>query len=107
MAQAHGCPCSQTCVLQDALSAIGGRWKLPVLCSLLANGPSRYSGLLKNVRDISNTMLSKTLRELETDGLVSRSEYVEVPIRVEYDLTEKAKKLQPILMQLIQWRMEQ
>ena len=65
MAQAHNCPCAEECALQGALDAIGGKWKLPILCSLLANGPSRYNELLKNVRGVSNTMLSKTLKELE------------------------------------------
>ena len=82
---------------------IGGKWKLPILCSLSANGESRYNELLKNIRGISNTMLSKTLREMEDDGLVTRSEYLEVPIRVEYALTDTARQLQPILIQLIQW----
>ena len=48
-------------------------------------------------------MLSKTLKELEDDGLVKRSEYLEVPIRVEYELTDKAHQLQPILADLIRW----
>lgn len=103
MSQAHNCPCSPECVLQGALNIIGGKWKLPILCSLLANGSSRYNGLLKNTRGISNTMLSKTLKELEDDGLIERSEYLEVPIRVEYDLTVKARRLQPILTDLIRW----
>ena len=106
MAQTHNCPCAEECALQGALDAIGGKWKLPILCSLLANGPSRYNELLKNVRGVSNTMLSKTLKELEEDGLVARAEYLEVPVRVEYDLTEKARKLQPILIQLIQWSLQ-
>lgn len=103
MSQAHNCPCSPECILQRALNTIGGKWKLPILCSLLANGTSRYNELLKNTRGISNTMLSKTLKELEDDGLVARSEYLEVPIRVEYELTDKARQLQPILVELIQW----
>ena len=103
MSQAHNCPCSPECVLQRALNAIGGKWKLPILCSLLSNGASRYNELLKNTRGISNTMLSKTLKELEDDGLVERSEYLEVPIRVEYELTDKARQLQPILTDLIHW----
>ena len=103
MSQAHNCPCSPECVLQGALNIIGGKWKLPILCSLLSNGSSRYNELLKNTRGISNTMLSKTLKELEDDGLIERSEYLEVPIRVEYDLTVKARRLQPILTDLIRW----
>ena len=106
MSQQHNCPCAPACVLQGALESIGGKWKLPVLCSLMANGTSRYNELLHNVQGISNTMLSQTLRELERDGLILRREYLEVPVRVEYALSEKAMKLQPILLQLIQWKME-
>ncbi len=103
MARDHNCPCAESCALQGALSAIGGKWKLPVLCSLTANGESRYNELLKNIGGVSNTMLSKTLKELEDDGLVRRAEYLEVPVRVEYSLTEKARRLQPILAELIRW----
>ncbi len=103
MSQTHNCPCSESCALRGALSSIGGKWKLPILCSLTANGDSRYNELLKNIHGISNTMLSKTLKEMEDDGLVIRSEYLEVPIRVEYGLTDKARQLQPILKDLIQW----
>ena len=106
MSQRHDCPCAEQCVLQAAMDSIGGKWKLPVLCSLTANGTSRYNELLHNVQGISNTMLSQTLKELERDGLVRRSEYLEVPVRVEYDLSEKSQKLQPILLELIQWHME-
>ncbi len=103
MSHTHNCPCSPVCALQGVLNIIGGKWKLPILCSLLANGSSRYNELLKNTRGISNTMLSKTLKELEDNGLIERSEYLEVPIRVEYDLTVKARRLQPILTDLIRW----
>ena len=103
MSQQHNCPCAPQCVLQSALDSIGGKWKLPILCSLTANGASRYNELLRNVQGISNTMLSQTLKELERDQLILRKEYLEVPVRVEYTLSEKAKRLQPILMELIQW----
>ena len=106
MTQHHNCPCAPECVLQGALESIGGKWKLPVLCSLTRNGTSRYNGLLHNVQGISNTMLSQTLRELERDGLVVRREYLEVPVRVEYELSGKARKLQPILDELILWSLE-
>jgi DNA-binding HxlR family transcriptional regulator len=105
MSQRHDCPCAEQCVLQAAMDSIGGKWKLPVLCSLTANGTSRYNELLHNVQGISNTMLSQTLKELERNGLVLRREYLEVPVRVEYELSEKSKKLQPILLELIQWQM--
>jgi len=107
MSQHHNCPCAAQCALQGALESIGGKWKLPVLCSLSANGASRYNELLHNVQGISNTMLSQTLKELERDSLITRKEYLEVPVRVEYEVSEKTKKLQPILVDLIRWSQEQ
>ena len=83
MANEHPCPCAESCYLQRAMGSIGGKWKLPILCSLTANGDSRYNDLLRNVRGISNTMLSKTIKELEESGLVQRQEYLEFTIRVE------------------------
>ncbi|MBQ9010471.1 MAG: winged helix-turn-helix transcriptional regulator [Clostridia bacterium] len=78
-----------------------------ILCSLSANGASRYNELLHNVKGISNTMLSQTLREMEQDRLIVRAEYLEVPVRVEYDLTDRARQLQPILKELARWKMEE
>ena len=102
----HSCPCSEYCFLQKAVNTIGGKWKLPILCSLTSNGTTRYNDLLRNIKGISNTMLSKSLRELEDSELIERFEYLEIPIRVEYALTEKAIRLQPILLELIQWEIE-
>jgi len=105
MSQHHNCPCAPGCALGSALESLGGKWKLPVLCSLTANGASRYNELLRSVRGVSNTMLSKTLKELEDDGLVLRTEHLEVPVRVEYDVTDRVRSLQPILVDLIRWNM--
>lgn len=102
----YNCPCTENCFLQKAMDSIGGKWKLPILCSLTTNGPSRYNDILRSVKGISNTMLSKTLKEMETSGLVARNEYLEVPVRVEYELTEKARRLQPILLEIINWEIE-
>ena len=63
MSQHQNCPCKEECALQAALESIGGKWKMRILCSLSANGASRYNELLHNVKGISNTMLSQTLRE--------------------------------------------
>ena len=103
MSLKHSCPCFESCFLQKAMSTIGGKWKLPILCSLTANGTTQYNDMLHNIKGISNTMLSKSLRELEDDELVKRFEYLEIPVRVEYALTEKTVRLQPILLELIQW----
>ena len=103
MSQHHLCPCAEACYLQAALSAIGGKWKLPILCSLTANGASRYNDLLRNVRGVSNTMLSKTLHEMENDGLVRRTEYLEVPVRVEYELTDIGREFGQVLESIEVW----
>ena len=77
MSQHQNCPCKEECALQAALESIGGKWKMRILCSLSANGASRYNELLHNVKGISNTMLSQTLREMEQDQLIIRKEYLE------------------------------
>ena len=103
MSVSHNCPCTEACPLQRAMEMIGGKWKISILCSLLVDGATRYNELKRKMNGISNTMLAKSLKEMEEDGLVTRTEYVEVPIRVEYEITEKAKALGPILVQLAQW----
>ena len=103
MSLSHNCPCTEACPLQRAMEMIGGKWKLAILCSLSVDGTVRYNDLKRKISGISNTMLSKSLQELEVDGLIRRTEYLEVPVRVEYDATDKAKELSPILVQLAQW----
>ncbi len=103
MSVSHNCPCNEACPLQRAMEMIGGKWKLSILCSLMVDGATRYNDLKRKMNGISNTMLAKSLKEMEEDGLVMRTEYMEVPIRVEYEITEKAKALGPILVQLAQW----
>ena len=99
----HNCPCTQVCPLQRAMEMIGGKWKISLLCSLMVDGPVRYNDLKRKMNGISNTMLAKSLKEMEEDGLVTRTEYMEVPVRVEYAITDKAKELGPILIQLAKW----
>ena len=103
MSVTHNCPCTEECPLQRAMEMIGGKWKLAILCSLTADGTLRYNDLKRRMNGISNTMLAKSLKEMEDDGLVTRTEYMEVPIRVEYAMTDKAKKLGPILLEPAKW----
>ncbi len=103
MANEHVCPCVVGCPLQKAMSAIGGRWKMSILCSLSNDGATRYNDIKRKMGSISNTMLAKSLKELEEDGLVKRTEYMEVPVRVEYEITDSAKSLMPILAELAVW----
>jgi len=90
------------CDLSYAINQIGGRWKLQLL-SMLANGKCRFSELKTAFSLITERMLTLQLRSLERDGLVKRTVYAEVPARVEYELTEMAIELMPILQQLSEW----
>ena len=103
MSHNHNCPCTEVSPHQRAMEMIGGKWKLAILCSLSVDGTVRYNDLKRKINGISNTMLAKSQQELEVDGLVRRTEYLEVPVRVEYEATDKVKELGPILVQLAQW----
>ncbi len=97
------CPCRDYCPLGSAMKLIGGKWKIPILCALHKDGTTRYNGLKRKIRGITNTMLASSLRELEEDGLICRRQYMEMPVRVEYALTDRCAELMPILAQLAQW----
>ena len=99
----ENCPCMETCPLNRALELIGGKWKMQILCSLHNNGPTRYNRLKKSLDGVSNTVLANALRELESDGLILRREYLEVPVRVEYQATRRCEQLIPILDALGNW----
>lgn len=97
------CPCKTPCPVGRALAMIGGKWKTRLICTLTADGPQRYNELLKKTQGITNAMLAASLKELEADGLVTRTLYAEVPPRVEYALTDRGKELWPILHRLAHW----
>ena len=78
---------------------------MQILCALSNNGPTRYNRLKKTLDGVSNTVLANALRKLEEDGLVLRREYLEVPVRVEYEITAPGRALVPILDRLGDWSM--
>lgn len=95
------------CPVIHALNIIGGKWKLPILWRLADRKTVRYNELKKSVRGITNMMLTKCLRELEEHGLIQRTQYREVPPRVEYSLTQNGFRLLPALRNLHTWGEEQ
>lgn len=97
------CPCMEVCPLESALKLIGGKWKIPILCSLHQDGTTRYNELRRKIKGITNTMLASSLKELEEDGLVSRKQFEEMPVRVEYTLNKVCENLIPILKLLADW----
>ncbi|MGN1255439.1 MAG: winged helix-turn-helix transcriptional regulator [Prevotella sp.] len=100
-------PVFPQCPIRNVLSRIGDRWSLLVLLILQGNEhPMRFRDLCKAIPDVSQKMLTSTLRKLEADDLVSRTVYPEVPTRVEYELTERGQSLIPLLNQLVDWSLE-
>lgn len=91
------------CTLRRVLDAIGGKWKILLLVALSQADELRYGELKRLVFGITNTMLASSLKELEEDGLVKRTQYPEMPVRVEYSLTDLGRSLIPILMELKGW----
>ncbi len=91
------------CGLKKVIDTVGGKWKIMILCVIDKNEVVRYGEISRSIHGITNTMLANSLKELEADGLVERKQYDEMPVRVEYNLTEKAKSLIPILLELKKW----
>ncbi len=90
------------CAVGTTVAVIGGKWK-PILLFHLLGGPLRYSELARLLPRTSERMLTRSLRELETDGLVSRTVFAEVPVRVEYALTAHGRTLVPVLQAMSDW----
>ena len=91
-----------SCTLVHTMNIIGNKWK-PILLYLLSNGPLRFGKLHLLTPTISRKVLSSQLKELEEDGLIDRESFSEIPPRVEYSLTDKARGLLPILKELSHW----
>ena len=95
------------CPIRNVIARIGDRWSILILLTLEpARQPMRFKEIEQAIPDISQKMLTRTLRDLEADGLVTRHAYAEVPPRVEYELTDRARTLTPLLSQLVGWAAE-
>ena len=88
--------------LSKALTIIAGKWKLEILW-LLYHRTHRFGELRKTIPGVTQHMLTRQLRELEADGLVTRTVFAEVPPRVEYSMTEATKALDPTIRSLMKW----
>lgn len=90
------------CALDITMDYIGGKWKTIVLW-YLRNKTLRFGEIKKHIPDITEKMLSLQLKDLENDGLIERTVYAEVPLRVEYQLTDFGKTLVPVLEAIAKW----
>ena len=91
------------CPIRNVLSRVGDKWSMLVLFTLENNNSQRFKELQRNIPDISQKMLTTTLKTLEGDGLILREAFPEIPPRVEYSLTEKGQSLLPLINNLISW----
>lgn len=91
------------CPLEYGLDIFGGKWKSRIICVLAGKGTLRYSALRKEMSNITDAVLSSTLKELIADDIVKRKSFDEIPPRVEYCLTEKGNSVVPILQSICRW----
>jgi len=94
---------SESCPIRNVLDRFGDKWSILVLLVLSDEEKMRFNELHKAIGDISQKMLTVTLRTLEADGLVSREVFPEIPPRVEYRLTLLGKSLMPHIHGLVKW----
>ena len=96
-------PYTRGCPSRDLLDRIGDKWTVLVLGELAKQGACRFTELRKRLSGVSEKMLTQTLRALERDGLVHRTVYPAVPVRVEYTLTPLGQTLREPLKTLTEW----
>lgn len=94
------------CPVAYSLKAMEGKWKMPILWVLSQNGTLRFNELKKSIEGITNMMLTSSLKELASDGIINRVQYNEIPPHVDYSLSEIGKKLLPVLDELAKWGTE-
>lgn len=87
---------------ETAFSVLGKRWNGLIIYSLM-NGPKRFKDISHIIPSMSDKMLSERMKDLENEGILERHVYPETPVRIEYELTEKGKALQPVMDQVQHW----
>lgn len=92
----------KTCSLKDVLDIIGGKWAMPIIYNL-SIGKLRFKEIERTIAGINTRMLVKELKNLEANGIITRTVFATVPPTVEYALTEKGEKLLPSIKSLHQW----
>ena len=95
--------CNPGCPVEATVNLLDGKWKSMILWHLFSDGILRFNEIKKRIPNVTQRMLTNQLRELEEDGLIIRTVYAQVPPKVEYQLSELGKSLQPVLMTLKEW----
>lgn len=94
---------SIACPLEYGLDIFGGKWKSRLICVIFHNPQIRYNELKKQLPEITDPVLSSSLKELLEDELIFRHQYDEIPPRVEYELSEKGLSVVPVLQTICNW----
>ncbi len=94
------------CPVELTVNMVGGKYKLIILHKLATHGIRRFNELRREFPNITQRTLTRQLRELESDGLINRQVYPEIPPKVEYSLSETGKSLYPIFLQIEKWGLE-
>jgi DNA-binding HxlR family transcriptional regulator len=106
MAPSHKHVPHDSCVaVREVLNRVGDKWSV-LIVQLLADDPKRFSELRRTIEGISQRMLTLTLKGLERDGLVTRTVYPTIPLRVEYKLTDLGRTLRKPIQSLAKWAQE-
>lgn len=88
---------------RDTLELLSGKWKILIIMALAAKGPSRFMELVRDIGNITPKMLSKELRDLEQNQLVTRTVLPTIPVTVEYALTDYGHTLRPVIAAMRDW----
>ncbi|MGY5851834.1 winged helix-turn-helix transcriptional regulator [Salegentibacter sp. F14] len=91
--------------INDTMNVLNGKWKLPIIGSLLF-GKKRFKELEREIPKITPRMLSKELKDLEVNGIVIRTVYDTIPVKVEYELTKSGNHLNTVLDAMIEWGLQ-
>jgi DNA-binding HxlR family transcriptional regulator len=98
--------CKKTIMaVHDAMEVLGGKWKISIVAALSFN-PKRYSDILRDIGGISGKMLSRELKEMETNKLIKRTVLDTQPVTVQYELTEYGQTLRSVIDNLAAWGYE-
>ncbi len=99
------CPIQFVLSINDTLNVISGKWKLPIIGSILF-GKKRFTDIQRNIPKITPRMLSKELKELELNGVLIRTVYDTTPVTVEYELSQSGQSITKVLDKMIEWGLE-
>lgn len=99
------CHLEYVVALREAQSVINGKWKLAIVCSMLYE-KKRFGEIQRMIGKITPRMLSKELKELELNGVITRTVIPSTPVNVEYELTASGKRFEPLIQGMVAWGIE-